>query len=404
MRVRPARLTLSRWATRPCRGAGRTRLRAGTARSGTRPPARGSRPRRRAGRSPARRGVRRRGPRDRLRRLHGVALRPRLVDDPAQVPGLVRERDDAADRFQRLPIAAASEQARERAVLPAPDPLEAVAGRGRQARLVRRPAVLVEVDPAGVRGDLDEARPEARTADLDVAQRNRALRRARAGSRSPLGACTARPRRAAAERATGRRHAFDRYRPRPAPPVDSGDASSPQTAPAAAACSRSQRGAAVAPARRRAPAAATQSALSGARARAHSGDRAACGPLRPRAGASACDLDDESERLLPAPARRPRRPARLAAPRAGRAQLPPRARALRRPPARARARPDMGIGKARGVRGLARGSVAAPARLPAEWAAHAAAISTRRRRCGRGATRRPSSRARRTRCRAPWPA
>jgi hypothetical protein len=32
--------------------------------------------------------------------------------------------------------------------------------------------VLVEVDPARVRGDLDEARPEARTADVDVAQRD----------------------------------------------------------------------------------------------------------------------------------------------------------------------------------------------------------------------------------------
>ena len=91
-------------------------------------------------------------PRDRLRRLHGVALRPRLVDDPAQMPGLVRERDDAADRVQRSPIAAAGEQARERVLLAAPDALEAArtsrprgssrptAGRARRSRPSRRSA------------------------------------------------------------------------------------------------------------------------------------------------------------------------------------------------------------------------------------------------------------------------
>ena len=98
---------------------------------------------------------------------------------------------------------------------------------------------------------------------------------------------------------------------------------------------------------------------------ARSGDRAPFRPLRPRSGPCACDLDDEPERLLPASTRRSRRRAGLAAPRPGRAQLPPRARALRRPPARTRARPDLGVGEARGVRGLAAAASRLPSRLPA---------------------------------------
>jgi len=82
----------------------------------------------------------------------------------------VRERDDTADRVERPAAAAAGEQATEGSLLPSPDVLETRAGRSRQARLVRRPPMLVEVDPARVRGDLDETHPEAGTADVDVAQ------------------------------------------------------------------------------------------------------------------------------------------------------------------------------------------------------------------------------------------
>ena len=53
-------------------------------------------------------------------------------------------------------------------------------------------------------------------------------------------------------------------------------------------------------------------------------DRVAHPRVRPRARAGACDLHHEPERLLPAPSRRPGRPARLAAPRPHRAQLSPR--------------------------------------------------------------------------------
>ena len=107
--------------------------------------------------------------RDPLDRLDGVALGPGLVDDAAEVPRLVRQRDDAEDGARRVLVAAAADQAGERRLVAAPDPLEAAARRRREAGLVAGPAMLVEVDPAGVRRDLDEPRPEAGTADLDVA-------------------------------------------------------------------------------------------------------------------------------------------------------------------------------------------------------------------------------------------
>ena len=71
---------------------------------------------------------------------------------------------------RRCPGRSAADQARERRLVAAPDPFEAAARGRREARLVLRPAVLVEVDPAGVRRDLDEPRPEAGAADVDVAQ------------------------------------------------------------------------------------------------------------------------------------------------------------------------------------------------------------------------------------------
>src|SRR3990170_5983582 len=108
--------------------------------------------------------------RDALGRLDGIALRPRLVDDAAEMPRLVRERDDAVDGAHRVLVATAADQAGERGLVATPHPLEAATGRRREARLVVRPAVLVEVDPARVRRDLDEPRPEAGAADLDVAQ------------------------------------------------------------------------------------------------------------------------------------------------------------------------------------------------------------------------------------------
>ena len=107
---------------------------------------------------------------DALCRLDRIALRLALVDDAAKVPRLVRQRDDAVDRAHRVLVAAAADQAGERGLVAAPDTLEAAARRRREARLVAGPAVLVEVDPAGVRRDLDEPRPETRTADVDVAQ------------------------------------------------------------------------------------------------------------------------------------------------------------------------------------------------------------------------------------------
>ena len=108
--------------------------------------------------------------RDVLDRLDRVALRLCLVADPAQVPGLVRQRDDAGHGAQRVLLAAAAEQARERPLISPPDALQTTTARGGEARLVVGVAVLVEVDPAGIRRDLDHSRPEAWTADVHVAQ------------------------------------------------------------------------------------------------------------------------------------------------------------------------------------------------------------------------------------------
>src|SRR6185295_18670554 len=111
--------------------------------------------------------------RDLLDCLDCVALCLRLAGDAAQVPRLVRQRDDAPHRALGVLVAAAADETSERLLVSTPDPLQATTGRGGKARLVSRPPVLVEVDPTSVRRDLNEPRDEAGAADLDVARGHR---------------------------------------------------------------------------------------------------------------------------------------------------------------------------------------------------------------------------------------
>ena len=116
--------------------------------------------------------------RDLLHRLDRVALRLlRLAGDPAQVPRLVRQRDDAPYRPLRVLVAGAADEASERLLVPPP-----TCSRPRQVEaerfvLVSRLAVLIEVDPQPEFGGAARSPPaarEARTADLDVPRRDRA--------------------------------------------------------------------------------------------------------------------------------------------------------------------------------------------------------------------------------------
>jgi hypothetical protein len=110
--------------------------------------------------------------RNELHRLDRVALGLRLVHDPSQVPGLVREGHDPGNEPKRLGAACVAE-ARERGRLVGPpDPLQALARRGRQMRPVGGASLLIEVHPPRVRCDLDQAREETGAVDTDLALRD----------------------------------------------------------------------------------------------------------------------------------------------------------------------------------------------------------------------------------------
>ena len=178
---------------------------------------------------------------------------------------------------------------------------------GREERLARRAAVLVELHPASVGRDLDEPREEAGTADARRPAPRARSRRRRAGPRSGGGAGTASPRRGERARRAPQASASAQYRQHPRRLV-----ALPLVRPVPPAVERARRAAAAAALRAR-PAAATQPALPPAEPVARRCRGAARPAHRPRPRAGTADRDDAPERLLPDAGGRPDRPADLRA-------------------------------------------------------------------------------------------